>query len=127
MAAPWNAPWNAPRVHSEAELDVLRRSIVCFYADEKFTDMAVVAVTTLLQRTPGVDVGVLAPSLLLSQMYIFAPGIAIAKKTHWQLWVTLLSAAASVAIASVSFGPISWEVRAVAISAASGRSSITPI
>lgn len=42
-------------------------------------------------------VGVLAPSLLLSQMYIFAPGIAIAKKTHWQLWVTLLSAAASVA------------------------------
>lgn len=42
-------------------------------------------------------VGVLAPSLLLSQMYIFAPGIAIAKKTHWQLWVTLLSAVASVA------------------------------
>lgn len=42
-------------------------------------------------------VGVLAPSLLLSQMYIFAPGIAIAKKTHWQLWVTLLSAATSVA------------------------------
>lgn len=42
-------------------------------------------------------VGILAPSLLLSQMYIFAPGIAIAKKTHWQLWVTLLSAAASVA------------------------------
>jgi O-antigen/teichoic acid export membrane protein len=45
----------------------------------------------------AVLVGVLAPSLLLSQMYIFAPGIAIAKKTHWQLWVTLLSAAASVA------------------------------
>lgn len=42
-------------------------------------------------------IGVLAPSLLLSQMYIFAPGIAIAKKTHWQLWVTLLSAAASMA------------------------------
>lgn len=41
-------------------------------------------------------VGLLAPALLLSQMYIFAPGIAIAKKTHWQLWVTLLSAAVSV-------------------------------
>lgn len=40
-------------------------------------------------------VAVLAPALLLSQMYIFAPGIAIAKKTHWQLWVTLLSAAVS--------------------------------
>lgn len=32
---------------------------------------------------------VLAPALLLSQMYIFAPGIAIAKKTSWQLWITL--------------------------------------
>lgn len=42
-------------------------------------------------------VGVLAPALLLSQMYIFAPGIAIAKKTHWQLWVTLTSAAVSMA------------------------------
>ncbi|MCP1621162.1 O-antigen/teichoic acid export membrane protein [Pseudomonas sp. SLBN-26] len=31
----------------------------------------------------------LAPALLLSQMYIFAPGIAIAKKTRWQLWITL--------------------------------------
>jgi O-antigen/teichoic acid export membrane protein len=40
---------------------------------------------------------VLAPSLLISQMYIFAPGIAIAKKTHWQLWVTLFSAVVSIA------------------------------
>ena len=39
----------------------------------------------------------LAPALLLSQMYIFAPGIAIRKKTIWQLWVTLLSAAVSAA------------------------------
>ncbi|MFC3940613.1 polysaccharide biosynthesis protein [Pseudomonas gingeri NCPPB 3146 = LMG 5327] len=37
----------------------------------------------------------LAPALLLSQMYIFAPGIAIRKKTIWQLWVTLLSATVS--------------------------------
>lgn len=37
----------------------------------------------------------LAPALLLSQMYIFAPGIAIQKKTIWQLWVTLLSAVIS--------------------------------
>lgn len=41
-------------------------------------------------------VGVLAPSLLLSQLYIFAPGIAIQKKTHWQLGVTLISAVVSV-------------------------------
>jgi O-antigen/teichoic acid export membrane protein len=39
----------------------------------------------------------LAPALLLSQMYIFAPGIGIGKKTHWQLWVTLLAAAVSAA------------------------------
>lgn len=41
-------------------------------------------------------VGVLAPALLLSQMYIFAPGIAISKKTHWQLAVTVFSAVVSV-------------------------------
>lgn len=67
MAAPWNAPWCAPRAHSAAELDVLRRSIVCFYADEKFMDMAVVAVTTLLRHTPAVAVGVLAPSKRIAE------------------------------------------------------------
>jgi O-antigen/teichoic acid export membrane protein len=39
----------------------------------------------------------LAPALLLSQMYIFAPGIGIRKKTHWQLWITILAAIVSVA------------------------------
>jgi O-antigen/teichoic acid export membrane protein len=34
----------------------------------------------------------LAPAALLAQMYIFAPGIAIAKKTTWQLLITLCSA-----------------------------------
>ena len=67
MAAPWTAQWTTPRAHSEAELDVLRRSIVCFYADEKFMDMAVVAVTTLLRHTPAVAVGVLAPSKRIAE------------------------------------------------------------
>lgn len=40
-------------------------------------------------------VAYLAPALLLSQMYIFAPGIAIRKKTHWQLWVAILAAGVS--------------------------------
>ncbi len=31
----------------------------------------------------------LVPAILLSQMYIFAPGIAIAKKTHLFLWINL--------------------------------------
>jgi O-antigen/teichoic acid export membrane protein len=38
----------------------------------------------------------LGPALLLSQMYIFAPGIAIRKKTYLQLWVTLLAALISI-------------------------------
>jgi O-antigen/teichoic acid export membrane protein len=37
-------------------------------------------------------VGWLAVAALLAQMYIFAPGIAIAKKTHWQLAITLACA-----------------------------------
>lgn len=59
-------------------------------------------------------VAVLAPALLLSQMYIFAPGIAIAKKTHWQLWVTLLSAAVS-AVANWLLVPL-WGIWGAAVS-----------
>lgn len=40
----------------------------------------------------------LAPALLLSQMYIFAPGIAIQKKTHWQLAITIVTALISVVL-----------------------------
>ncbi len=36
-------------------------------------------------------VAFLAPAMLLAQMYIFAPGIGIAKKTHYVLWVNLVS------------------------------------
>lgn len=39
---------------------------------------------------------ILAPAMLLSQMYVFAPGIGIRKKTLYQLGVTLLVAAISV-------------------------------
>jgi O-antigen/teichoic acid export membrane protein len=39
---------------------------------------------------------ILAPAMLLSQMYVFAPGIGIRKKTLYQLSVTLLAAAVSV-------------------------------
>jgi O-antigen/teichoic acid export membrane protein len=40
----------------------------------------------------------LAPAALLAQMYIFAPGIAIAKKTTWQLMITLASAVVGAAL-----------------------------
>lgn len=38
-------------------------------------------------------VALLAPAALLSQMYVFAPGIALGKKTGWQLLVFCASAA----------------------------------
>lgn len=34
----------------------------------------------------------LVPSILLAQMYIFAPGIFIAKKTHYVLWINVFGA-----------------------------------
>lgn len=78
-----------------------------------FSKELVVLFATAEYKAGGALVGVLAPSLLLSQMYIFAPGIAIEKKTHWQLWVTLLSAAVS-AGANWLFVPI-WGIWGAAI------------
>lgn len=37
-------------------------------------------------------IGLLAPAALMTQMYVFAPGIALAKKSLWQLSIFLLSA-----------------------------------
>ena len=47
----------------------------------------------------------LAPAMLMSQMYIFAPGIVITKKTHWQFWLTLASATVSV-VANLALVPL---------------------
>ncbi|HEU5295316.1 MAG TPA: lipopolysaccharide biosynthesis protein [Burkholderiaceae bacterium] len=41
----------------------------------------------------------LAPAALLAQMYIFAPGIPLAKKTHWQLALTVASGALGLVLA----------------------------
>ena len=40
---------------------------------------------------------VLAPALLLAQMYFFAPGFAVAKRTGLQMWISLGSAVVAVA------------------------------
>lgn len=40
-------------------------------------------------------ISILAPAILLSQLYVFAPGMAIAKKTELQLLVTMIAAAVS--------------------------------
>jgi len=42
-------------------------------------------------------VAFLAPAMLLAQMYIFAPGIGISKKTHLIIWINLLSVGLGVA------------------------------
>jgi O-antigen/teichoic acid export membrane protein len=39
---------------------------------------------------------VLASATIISQMYIFAPGLSIAKKTIWQLWISVASAGVGV-------------------------------
>lgn len=41
----------------------------------------------------------LAPAAVLAQMYAFAPGIPLARKTLWQLWLTLASGALGLALA----------------------------
>ena len=45
----------------------------------------------------GPLVMILAPALLMMQMYIFFPGFAIAKKTVWQMWVSIVGAIICVA------------------------------
>jgi O-antigen/teichoic acid export membrane protein len=40
----------------------------------------------------------LAPATLLTQMYVFAPGLAIAKKTLWQLGISVAAAVLGVAL-----------------------------
>lgn len=43
-------------------------------------------------------IGLLAPAALMTQMYVFAPGIALAKKSLWQLSIFLLSAATCIGL-----------------------------
>jgi O-antigen/teichoic acid export membrane protein len=40
----------------------------------------------------------IAPGLLLMQMYVFAPGFAVAKRTVWQMWVSIGSAVIAVVL-----------------------------
>lgn len=40
----------------------------------------------------AIVVPLLVPAVLLAQMYVFAPGLAIAKKTHYILWINVAGA-----------------------------------
>jgi hypothetical protein len=45
---------------------------------------------------------ILAPALIIMEMYIFSPGFLIAKKTVWQMWMSAFTAAVA-GLASFSF------------------------
>lgn len=73
-------------------------------------------VLTLATRTylPSADImGLMALALIINQLYAFAPGIAIAKKTIQQLGVTMLSASVSI-IANLALVPI-WGATGAAL------------
>lgn len=54
----------------------------------------------------GVLVLMLAPAMLLLQLYVFAPGFAIAERTDLQLLVSIAAAIAAVAFNYVLIGPL---------------------
>jgi O-antigen/teichoic acid export membrane protein len=76
-------------------------------------------VLTLLAAPPYVAAAPLvvwlAPAAMLAQMYIFAPGIPLAKKTHWQLALTLASGGLAFVL-SVALVP-HWRATGAAVSA----------
>lgn len=61
--------------------------IVIFLILSLFADVALMILTTPAYYAAGQVVVFLVPAILLSQMYIFAPGIGIAKKTHLFVWI----------------------------------------
>jgi O-antigen/teichoic acid export membrane protein len=64
-------------------LGLLANELLFFFATDEYASAATLVI-------------ILAPAMLLSQMYVFAPGIGIRKKTLYQLVVTLIAAAVSV-------------------------------
>lgn len=63
--------------------------IVIFLVLSLFADVALWVLTTPAYYAAGQVVVFLVPAILLSQMYIFAPGIGIAKKTHLFVWINI--------------------------------------
>jgi O-antigen/teichoic acid export membrane protein len=61
--------------------------IVIFLIISLFADVALMFLTTPAYYAASQVVVFLVPAILLSQMYIFAPGIGIAKKTHLFIWI----------------------------------------
>jgi O-antigen/teichoic acid export membrane protein len=62
-------------------------AVVIFLILSLFADVALWILTTPAYYAASQVVVFLVPAILLSQMYIFAPGIGIAKKTHLFVWI----------------------------------------
>ncbi|PJE43431.1 MAG: polysaccharide biosynthesis protein [Pseudomonas sp.] len=71
--------------------------LVCVSVSLFARDILVLLTTPEYYKAETV-VAFLAPAMLLAQMYIFAPGIGIAKKTHWIIWINLLGVAVGVVL-----------------------------
>lgn len=67
-------------------------SLLFFIAIALFANDILVLFTTPDYYSASQVVIFLVPAILLSQMYIFAPGIGIAKKTHLIIWINLMGA-----------------------------------
>ena len=70
--------------------------LVVFLALTLFSHNILALMTTPDYYGAEVVVIYLVPAILLSQMYIFAPGIGIAKKTHVILWINIGGALLSI-------------------------------
>ena len=64
---------------------------------------------------------ILAPSLIALQMYIFAPGFAVARKTHIQMWVSIAAAGFGLA-ANVALIPL-WGIMGAALATLLGAAA----
>lgn len=63
--------------------------IVVFLILSLFADVALCILTTPAYYAADKVVVFLVPAILLSQMYIFAPGIGISKKTYLYVWINV--------------------------------------
>ncbi|GAK60666.1 polysaccharide biosynthesis protein [Candidatus Vecturithrix granuli] len=67
-------------------------ALMVFVILSLFAEEILVLMTTRAYYSAAQIVMFLIPAILLSNMYIFAPGIGIAKKTHLILWINLFGA-----------------------------------
>lgn len=67
-------------------------ALMAFLFLSLFSEEILVLLTTESYYAAAPLVTILAPAVLLSNMYIFAPGIGIVKKTHLIIWINVIGA-----------------------------------